>query len=89
MSDRINSSPIAILGISEKTVNEFDVYGIRLEGFTDESMTFTIDENISDKSLDKLKAFVKSKVGYRCRLSYSIDEDGDKRLTLIRKYPTL
>ena len=87
--NRPNSSPIAILGISEKVINEFDSLGITLESFTSEAMIFNISDTLNSK---RAKALIKARTGRNCRISYLAadpEEDSLERVILQRKYPVL
>lgn len=83
-----DSSPIVILGISAKTINELDAYGITLNSFTDDSMTFNWNPDIDHRSTERYKTFIKKKVGHQCRVSYIPETGVPELLVLRRKYIT-
>jgi hypothetical protein len=83
-STKPDSSSIAILGISAKTINELDAYGITLNSFTDDSMTFNWNQSIQQRMTERYKMFVKKKVGHQCRVSY-IPESGVPELMILRR----
>jgi hypothetical protein len=83
-----NSSPVAILGVSEKTIDELDVTGVLLESFTEDSMTFTIHHSIPDNHIDRLKTIIKNRVGQQCRIMYSPSTGRPDYLILKRLYLT-
>lgn len=86
LSSPPNSSPVALLGISERTINEMDVYGISLESFTEDSMIFAWNVGRNGRQSDILKDVIKKKVSHQCRISYEPQTGIPQYLILRRKY---
>lgn len=86
LSSQPNSSPVALLGISQRTINEMDAHGITLESFTEDSMMFVWNVGGNARQSDFLKSVVKKKVGHQCRISYEPQTGIPQYLILRRKY---